>query len=867
MGVHPPHSPARPNPDRSGRRRLCAVVAAMGVALVLGAWGLGNHAFWDDEANTAIFARNLLRFGRLTAWDGRNLLGYAYGRSLGEELGRELRIPGLPAYLAAAGMWLVGENTLGGRLPFLLCGVLAVGVLAWWARGHLGRHGPWWLGAVVLAISPAWLLYIRNCRYYALGALLTLLLWALWVPGRRRAAWQPGLDDQRSEARSNDQGSMSNDQGSMSNYQCLILSAQSPRPCASLFHRLGRTLGVPGPWIMRAAAGVVVTVLLISTHYLNAAAALASLPVFFVHRGYRRRGQLGLLAVIYAAAVLWGVVILWRANPFAAQYMGAEDWLFGRQPQPGYWQRFWVHLGWLLRDLGTHEFVPWGVLPLLALPWMAGWLEKMGATGKSADGTREKTGKTGKKDEVVAASCSMPNRGLMPPAGLWPIRWWHAVIDWLGRPARRGRLVRLRALATRAWVLVGVILLHVLLGAALTPPDMAKGPLAEMRYVVPLVAVGAVLGAVAVAIAAQVCRLLGIVVLVVLVGSNLLHLGFLAQRSDLRQACWPPTLWRYVWEQCHDYQTGNEHLLALLEQLPPGTTVRSWPTYLVHPPMFYVPKLCYCDQLSEAKPVVAELRAQLPDYVFVERAEPELVVVPAPWVGRALWVLERRFGRVPAADSARSSPSQSSQAGSGSLAAYRLARVLPAPWAYSSKPEIPNHFFEGRPSQPPTDWNTQPGLVLLVRTTSPLANHPALKAEDFEVPRFRNLGLLLAARGWTEAARASLETTGIATEAAVPRQLPAHGRRACLATVHGTRRGVLHSRAARMAGRRAGEGVSRPSQLAGAPRACGFGDSLLLGVAPHRPGEYGRPSGIGASAGGVWATGGSRAPVSVGVAH
>ena len=48
----------------------------MGLSAVLVLPRLGERLFWDDEANTAILARNLLRFGRMTAWDGTNLFGY-----------------------------------------------------------------------------------------------------------------------------------------------------------------------------------------------------------------------------------------------------------------------------------------------------------------------------------------------------------------------------------------------------------------------------------------------------------------------------------------------------------------------------------------------------------------------------------------------------------------------------------------------------------------------------------------------------------------------------------------------------------------------------------------------------------------------
>ena len=114
---------------------VAAVLAAMVLAAVLVFPQLGRRPFWDDEANTAIYARNLVRFGRITAWDGVNLSGYAAGGALGDDLGQELRVPTLPAYVAADSMELFGQTTFAGRLPFALCGVLSVGLIAVFAGG------------------------------------------------------------------------------------------------------------------------------------------------------------------------------------------------------------------------------------------------------------------------------------------------------------------------------------------------------------------------------------------------------------------------------------------------------------------------------------------------------------------------------------------------------------------------------------------------------------------------------------------------------------------------------------------------------------------------------------------------------------
>ena len=601
----------------SGRLGAGMVAASMLAAAVLGTIGLSNHKFWDDEANTAVYARNLLDRGEFTAWDGTNLLSYAYGGGLGEDLGRELRVPGLSACVAALGICLFGPTTFGGRILFVIAGVLSVGLLAVWVRRHFSRRFPWWLPSLILALSPAYLLYIRNCRYYALAVLFTLLVWTVWAPGRRMRET----------------------------------------------HRL-RDGGLHPPYLLRYAAAAVAMVLLLSTHYLSAAAVLATLPLFFFDRRYRQPQQYVLLGVFYATAAAYGVWVLATANPFGTGYLATEDWLMPYAGLPDRWAQL-RHAWWLVRDLGTHEFLPWCLVPVLAVPWLpAGWLPT---------GTR-----------------------------------------------------RLRPAASGGLILLGLTLAYALTAALLTPSDMGKGPIAEMRYVVPLLAVGATIGGVAVAMLWRLSRPAGAAALVLLLGTNFLHLGCFGHRYDGTSSWWPPTPYRYVHELFHDYQTGNEELIALLKELPPGTTVRTWPVYMTHPGIFYRPELHYCDQLTEAKPLSAELRAELPAYVYVERAEPEVVLVPAPFIRPALARLRARFGD----DS------------------YHLCKALSGHWNYTSKPELSMHSFQ--PSQ--SNWQDIPGLAVLVATGSPLEGHGALETAPDDAAGHHRLGKALAAAGQPEKA-------------------------------------------------------------------------------------------------------------------
>ena len=136
---------------------------AIAVAGVLALTGITANKLWDDEANTAIFAQNLLETGQLSAWNGTNLIGYRDGAELDENL-VNVFMPPLQYWLAAVGITFFGGDELGLRVLFVLSGLLCMIALALFARGMLGDRFPWYLPLWLTALSPAFLLNIRNCR-------------------------------------------------------------------------------------------------------------------------------------------------------------------------------------------------------------------------------------------------------------------------------------------------------------------------------------------------------------------------------------------------------------------------------------------------------------------------------------------------------------------------------------------------------------------------------------------------------------------------------------------------------------------------------------------------------------------------------
>jgi hypothetical protein len=140
---------------------------------------LDNTVFWDDEADIAIVAKNMVNRGHLTGWDGRNLLAYRNGSRLDENF-RPIDSP-LGYLTAAASFRVFGISTWAGRFPFVLAGLAALLVLAAILRQDYGDNNPMWLyGTVAMALSVVFLLYIRQCRYYSLAMLFGLLTYQFY---------------------------------------------------------------------------------------------------------------------------------------------------------------------------------------------------------------------------------------------------------------------------------------------------------------------------------------------------------------------------------------------------------------------------------------------------------------------------------------------------------------------------------------------------------------------------------------------------------------------------------------------------------------------------------------------------------------
>ncbi len=151
---------------------LITVILALAAFLLL--FHLAQRPFWQDEAETADLARNVLKYGVPRAYDGVNIISQEQGHEYDHNYLWRWS-PWLQIYVTAAAFKIGGLTTYAGRLPFALLALACI-FLVYHLVDHNFGDRPWALwSAALLAFSVPFLLYARQCRYYSLGALFTLM--------------------------------------------------------------------------------------------------------------------------------------------------------------------------------------------------------------------------------------------------------------------------------------------------------------------------------------------------------------------------------------------------------------------------------------------------------------------------------------------------------------------------------------------------------------------------------------------------------------------------------------------------------------------------------------------------------------------
>ncbi len=165
------------------------LIVCVALAAVISLIGIGNNDFWDDEANTARIGQNFLKTGQAVAWDGHNLLSHGMDGSIDRKMRKT--VPPLQYLLAGVSLKIFGNTTAGGRMLFLIIGLLTIPLAALWYKEET-KSDAFWVMGLILALSVPYLLYIRQVRYYAPGLCFTfgfLWSWARLTRADRLFAW------------------------------------------------------------------------------------------------------------------------------------------------------------------------------------------------------------------------------------------------------------------------------------------------------------------------------------------------------------------------------------------------------------------------------------------------------------------------------------------------------------------------------------------------------------------------------------------------------------------------------------------------------------------------------------------------------
>src|SRR5437899_334000 len=179
----------RDSPIAALRDPVLGIVLALAALLLF--FNLGGRYFWQDEAETVLLGKSILRSAAPYAFDGTNVVSQEAGREFGPDFLWRWA-PWLQYYVAAGSIGLLGTTPLAARLPFALLGLLTVPLVFILARDLFGSRRVARLSALCLATSVPFLLHARQARWHAPAFLLaTGFLLGLTGTARGRRGSRP----------------------------------------------------------------------------------------------------------------------------------------------------------------------------------------------------------------------------------------------------------------------------------------------------------------------------------------------------------------------------------------------------------------------------------------------------------------------------------------------------------------------------------------------------------------------------------------------------------------------------------------------------------------------------------------------------
>jgi 4-amino-4-deoxy-L-arabinose transferase-like glycosyltransferase len=139
---------------------------------------LDNIYLWQDEAETAVLAQNILEYGYPRAWDGNNIITQNAEKDFNEQYVWTWS-PWLQLYITAGSFWLFGANTFSARLPFVLIGLASICFFYFFTRRISESDRVAQIASTLMITSIPFLLHARQCRWYMAAVFATI--WMLYA--------------------------------------------------------------------------------------------------------------------------------------------------------------------------------------------------------------------------------------------------------------------------------------------------------------------------------------------------------------------------------------------------------------------------------------------------------------------------------------------------------------------------------------------------------------------------------------------------------------------------------------------------------------------------------------------------------------
>lgn len=154
-------------------------------------WNLDNWFLWQDEANAALLAKNILKFGYPYVFDSKNLIWPGW-TDVSFKYFYWILWGWLPLYFNALIFYLFGATTFTARFSSALTGIIFVQLLFQiMIRIKLPKATAFWSSFMVL-FSVLLSLFFRQCGYYAFTVFfscLMILIYSGFKPGRKRTLY------------------------------------------------------------------------------------------------------------------------------------------------------------------------------------------------------------------------------------------------------------------------------------------------------------------------------------------------------------------------------------------------------------------------------------------------------------------------------------------------------------------------------------------------------------------------------------------------------------------------------------------------------------------------------------------------------